>query len=329
MSWQQQITTQLANIQATLTQFVSNAKNIIVFPLASLINGEDYIHISQDGVDKRTTITTLLSYLEANNIFVQNYYETMSGTNPLLTQQNQQTTGRIQYVADATGFPGVPDGEDAYFEKKDTNTQSYADYRLLGNDEVEQIVSSQSWKNKYIRQKTTEGNINLGDVTNGSIAAVTDSTNITHFIFDEAFTSVMEKARNLSDANAFSLNIYNANTRTNIRCDIISYELVDSSTKLKIGVSGVSDGELAETHTLQFELPVKRSTPWIYIDGSDVLKASGNTDLTKLQNNDVVRDKIIDNTGNFPSPVHIPYGTVTDEENLHLLDSYDIPTSAQ
>jgi hypothetical protein len=66
----------------------------------------------------------------------------------------------------------------------------------------------------------------------------------------------MEKVRVLSDTLNFSLNIYNADKETNLRADITSYELVDSNTKLKIGVTGIADSELAEGETLHFDLPV-------------------------------------------------------------------------
>ena len=104
MSWQQQITQQIANINAFLTQLAANVKNIPLFTSASSLNGEDFLHISQGGIDKKASLTLILAYLQENNLFVENYYDTMSGTNPLLTQQSQQTTGRIQYVENAFGF---------------------------------------------------------------------------------------------------------------------------------------------------------------------------------------------------------------------------------
>lgn len=142
------------------------------------------------------------------------------------------------------------------------------------------------WQSKFIRQKTTIGNINLEDVTNGSIAAVTDNTIITHFIFDEYFTSVLQKAYTLRDSYNFIFNIYSVSKRAHLKALITTWELVDDNTKLQVGVSGITDAEIVETDTLQFFLPQQTSDYIrIAVSGYNDLyfNTVGNTDRSKYQ----------------------------------------------
>lgn len=280
MSWQQQITQQLETIQAFITTLVNNAKNISLFPSASSLNGEDFFWVSQAGVDKKTTLTQILSYLQENNLFTENRYDTMSGTNPMLTQQNQQTTGKIQYVENAFGFPGIVDGDYAYFEKLSTNTQSYSDYRKLTDDEVTIIESSQSYQQKQVKIKDIDGNVDPADCENGKVLVVTDNTDITHIIFDNSYTEILAKAASLTGSQSFNFNICNTTKNSNIRATITTFTLVDGNTKYKLAISDVTDAEIDEGDILHFGLPIE-------LGGSDTPTLQQVTDEGATTTNDV------------------------------------------
>lgn len=138
MSWQQDIINQLTSIQTWIDNVQANVKNLLNFPTASSLNGEDYLKISQEGVDKKVSLTTVLSYLSINTLFVENRYADISSTNELLDDQSNQTEGKIQFVLDATDDPNVDSGY-AYYEKLDTNNASLLDYRKLTQEEVTAI----------------------------------------------------------------------------------------------------------------------------------------------------------------------------------------------
>lgn len=68
----------------------------------------------------------------------------------MLGKQGQQTSGLLQYVADATLDPNTTPGTYAYYEKLATNTAALTDYRLLTQHEVDVILlGAQKVKDQY------------------------------------------------------------------------------------------------------------------------------------------------------------------------------------
>lgn len=66
-------------------------------------------------------------------------------------------------------------------------------------------------------------------------------------------------------------------------------------------------------------------TEWITIEDSDVKKASGNTDLTLLEDGDLVRSKLIDNDGS-PTMINIAqYDETAGGGDKTIEDSYIQP----
>ena len=309
MSWQQQITQQISNLQAFYQLMVSNAKNVLTFPSASSLNGEDFLHVSQDGVDKKASLTLILAYLQENNLFVENYYDTMSGTNPLLTQQSQQTTGRIQYVENAFGFPDIADGDYAYFEKLDTNTQTYSDYRKLSADEVAIIESSQAWQTKTVRFKDTAV-VDYTSLVSGYIYVLNDDPDITDLIFDVPYSEIIAKAQSLATTENFYLNIYNATKNINIRATITEFTTVDTN-KVKVTITGVLDAEIDVEDTLHLGLPINYEDVEVRINGLWHYPKNA-SDPTAVTNGQEFRG--------FPTPTRFVSGIVLDATDFDIDD---------
>lgn len=67
------------------------------------------------------------------------------------------------------------------------------------------------------------------------------------------------------------------------------------------------------------------TNPWLFIEGSLVLKGDGNTNTAALENGDKVQWKEITNTGEIPAPAVIPYGTLIDVNNKNNSSGYQLP----
>ena len=284
-------------------------KNVLTFPSASSLNGEDFLHVSQDGVDKKASLTLILAYLQENNLFVENYYDTMSGTNPLLTQQSQQTTGRIQYVENAFGFPDIADGDYAYFEKLDTNTQTYSDYRKLSADEVAIIESSQAWQTKTVRFKDTAV-VDYTSLVSGYIYVLNDDPDITDLIFDVPYSEIIAKAQSLATTENFYLNIYNATKNINIRATITEFTTVDTN-KVKVTITGVLDAEIDVEDTLHLGLPINYEDVEVRINGLWHYPKNA-SDPTAVTNGQEFRG--------FPTPTRFVSGIVLDATDFDIDD---------
>jgi hypothetical protein len=156
------------------------------------------------------------------------------------------------YFYSFADFPSIGQINKIYIARN-----NYYAYVFHNNNYHRINPNGDDWRRKFVRQKTEIGNINLEDVTDDSIAAVTDNTVITHLIFGEYFTFILRKSYELRNKHNFTLNIYNVSTRSHLIALITSWEEVDDNTKLQLGISGISASEITETDTLELNLPTQ------------------------------------------------------------------------
>ncbi|WP_299129383.1 hypothetical protein [uncultured Winogradskyella sp.] len=286
MSWQQQILQQLSSIQSFISNLNANKKNVNDFDPVSNIEGSDVLHISQNGIDKKASFTTVLSYLDNSNLFTENSYDTLEGTNPLLTQQNEQTTGKIQYVEDARLPDEITNGDDvyyAYYEKLSTNTQSLSDYRELTNDEVSVIENSQSWQNKLLKVKQADFSDynNMGD---GLVFAIETDGKITSLIFDVPYSEVLRTDIGLFESGkSVIFKFYNATQGKQIYGEVSNIELVQSDTLVKVDFGNDIDTlDLLEYDNLQLGLPLTNISDDSSGGGGGLLTVESITDLASV-----------------------------------------------
>lgn len=214
----------------------------------------------------------------------------------------------IIYYNSFTNFPGTGQANKIYIAR-----DTYYAYVFDNNSYQRLNPNAADWQSKFLRQKVALASINLGDVTNGSIAAATDTTNITHLIFDEYFTSILQKAFNLKEDYNFLINAYNVSKRSHLKALITSWELVDDNNKLQVGISGIAHADVDESDTIQFFLP-QQTEDYIRIAVSGYndlyFNTVGNSDRSKYQagnffkghpsNTTYVVGRVIDATGFDP-----------------------------
>ena len=111
------------------------------------------------------------------------------------------------------------------------------------------------WKIKNVALKATSFGVNSSAATSGNIVLETDNTNIIKIIFDEEYSDVLTKVISLNP-NEFELNIYNASTGRHIIAKVTSSLWIDVNTKYQLNITGVLDSDIAETHILQFDIPL-------------------------------------------------------------------------
>lgn len=227
-----------------------------------IIDKDDPTH-SPEGTTKYFTWDQVVAFINKYaNSSVENVYEDIAD---LLANQGEQGAGNLQRVIDASADPTVNTGQ-AFYEYLGTTNVDLTDYVKLTSEQIQAMFNAVDWKIKEVRSKEIDANTDATNAVNGNVLFVTDTVNITHIIFDRAFTSALQKSRALSDTYLFSINIYNADKETNLKADITSFTMVDGNSKIKMGVVGIADNDLAEGEKLYFDLPTERPTE-VYIDG--------------------------------------------------------------
>lgn len=191
---------------------------------------------------------------------VENHYNVAPNNTraAMIADQANQTSGRFQYVQDARSAAEIGAGDPVYFkyyEYLGTTNGDISDYRELTTAETEAVQNAMSWKQKTIVDLDIDANVNPADASAGNVVLVYNGANVTHIIFDNGFTKILEKARTSFATTNYALNILNATENTNLRAIVTSFELVNSNANLKVGVSGIATNTVAESHVLQFELP--------------------------------------------------------------------------
>ncbi|MGG5486250.1 hypothetical protein [Gaetbulibacter sp. PBL-D1] len=165
----------------------------------------------------------------------ENQYDTISGVDQLLDDQDNQTQGFNQYVADAGEDPTVESGEPAVYYYLGTTNGDLSDYIKLSNEEVQQLQSNhRSFKVKQI-STTMDDSCSIGQI----LVQKNNDDEIEALLFDSNYTKYLE--RNKQDLDA-GHNVYiELDNKTNpqrslFKVSAISYSNV-SNLHYKVEVS--------------------------------------------------------------------------------------------
>ncbi|MBD0822655.1 hyaluronate lyase N-terminal domain-containing protein [Aestuariibaculum marinum] len=169
----------------------------------------------------------------------------------MYADQVNQTTGKYQYVIDASGHSEIVDGF-ALFDKKDTNTASEADYRILTPGESEAVLTGSTY-NAF-----TVANIDVevaATVPTGSVRIQYENVDnkITHILFDKPFTSYLKGYSDASGTNNLTFKLINKSTNKTLIDVVTGFAYSNPGNKYylvaldaSIAVTEVSAGDVLE-----------------------------------------------------------------------------------
>lgn len=147
----------------------------------------------------------LLTLINANNSAVENEYLNISEL-ILAANQSNQTTGKFQFVQDASADPNVTEGF-AYYEKLAGSTETLADdYRLLSDAEVADLVTD--YKTALLEKSTS-------DITEtDGIAFKYTGSSIDYIVFNQKFSYIVKQYAADIGASNLRIKLFNKTQTT-------------------------------------------------------------------------------------------------------------------
>lgn len=150
----------------------------------------------------------LLDLFNANNKSVENRYVTPPNNTfaYCLSDQGNQTSGKIQFVGDAGDHSQVDLGASAYFEYLGTTNGNESDYKLMSADEVALLLMGYNLFS--VKEKVDFTGAPATDTSVTGITINYNGTKIKEVIFSEAY-STLEVSKYTADAKKQRLKIFN------------------------------------------------------------------------------------------------------------------------
>lgn len=201
-------------------------------------------------------ISLLSSYVIPGSSTGDNSYsETYEDIAEMLADQADQELRKYYLVLDASDDPDINSGKAVYLFLGTETPDLQTDYIRLSDGEIEELENSQAYQIKTIFA-IEESFSDYSELANGQVWVEYNGSNVTHIIFDLAYTQILDKARELFGDDNFYFNIYNSTKNTNIRGVWASLNTVDAGSKLRVQVSGVTLAEIKEGDVLHLGLPI-------------------------------------------------------------------------
>lgn len=183
--------------------------------------------MSPGGTTKYVTAQQMsLFFAAASNSAIQNSYLTIT---LMLADQENQTSGNIQFVADASSDSTVSNGY-AYYEYLGGSNGLLSDYRKLSEEEVSVITSNHR---TFVIKEISSSEPN--DPGIGQIAFRTESSKVSHIRFDVNYSQFL--LRNKADLDAgrpVALYIDNITRKNRTIYKVISFNTDESSYIVKV-----------------------------------------------------------------------------------------------
>lgn len=231
--------------------------------------------MSPEGTTKYCTTQQMSAYLSAySNAAVENSYLSITA---MLADQGNQTSGNLQFAADASLDPTVASGY-AYYEYLGTTGGVLSDYRKLTQEEVAVVISSYN----VFRVKELGASVSNPGV--GQIAFQTATTKITHVRFDSNYSNYLDREiDSLDDGQYVWFIIDNVTQQIRSKFQLISVNTDESSYVAKVAAvepeSNFSEGDRVEVFFVS-------STNFVEIDDYSVKKVDAYTSLTEWEAGD-------------------------------------------
>ncbi|WP_370214798.1 hypothetical protein [Mesoflavibacter profundi] len=217
---------------------------------------------SLQGTLKRMQLNTLLEYLTANyNPLVQNTYLTITD---MLADQSNQTSGRGQFVSDASLDPTVTSGS-AFYEYLGTENSQLSDYRKLSEDEVDVLYSYEPF-NKVIVSQIEE--TSPSTVQETKVAVQFEELNITNLVFNLAYSSFLENFITVLSNHTINIKLFNQTNGKTLIAEVDS--IVINSNYAKVSLKpGALVANISENDVLMVELDLSGFYGSVTIDSYD------------------------------------------------------------
>lgn len=225
MSWQSQVTAQLVAIQNWISNVQTKVKAIWELTTASTIGTSDYIPISIGGVTYKISLLTLLNFINNNTTTIENRYDVSpdNDIDAMLADQANQTSGKLQYVEDASDDPNIDSGY-AYYEYLGGGNASLSDYRLLNDLETQLIQVSENYKTLKLIEKTTGS---YTSVIDGGLSISYTGSDITEIYFNKDYSKLVSAVASELSGRNFVLQLVNKSTGYKFLTDVSSANIVN------------------------------------------------------------------------------------------------------
>lgn len=246
---------------------------------------------SLQGTLKRMQLNTLLEYLTANyNPLVQNTYLTITD---MLADQSNQTSGRGQFVSDASLDPTVTSGS-AFYEYLGTENSQLSDYRKLSEDEVDVLYSYEPF-NKVIVSQIEE--TSPSTVQETKVAVQFEELNITNLVFNLAYSSFLENFVPVLSDHTINVKLFNQTNGKTLIAEVDS--IVINSNYAKVSLKpGALVANISENDVLMVELDFDSKQTNLLIQKFTVDAVQNDTTPLTSSSIDKIGVEYNDGTGN-------------------------------